>query len=83
MPGACIDRYGSTRSIFLLQRSDLHLASYTRVNMYASTWICTKVQNLFGEKGSESPVLELAKSPGGTLRTRSSSGGSRMEELEI
>ncbi|KAF8446920.1 3-amino-3-carboxypropyl transferase [Terfezia claveryi] len=57
-------------------------ACIDRVNMYASTWICTKVQNL-RENGSESPVLELAKSPGGTLRTRSSSGGSRMEELEI
>lgn len=51
--------------------------------MYASTWICTKVQSVFSEKGSESPVLELSKSPGGTLRTRSLSGGSKMEELQI
>jgi len=51
--------------------------------MYASAWICTKVQNLPGDKGSELPVLELVESPGGTLRTRRWSGGSRMEELKI
>ena len=61
LPGTCIDRQEPRIS----KPSKSQLTRAIRVNMYASAWICTKVQDLAGNK-------EPTTSRPALLRSRSS-----------
>lgn len=84
-PGTCIDRYVSSFVSLLTLRLGLFLANVTSVNMYASTWICTKTTELAREPSKQITGRSDAKSTATKLErsVSSTSSSSVCEDLEI